>query len=318
MKDVKVSVLMPAWNAEKYIAEAIHSVLKQTFNDFELLIINDGSTDDTVSVIKQFTDPRIRIIEQSRQGIAEALNVGLKYAKGQYIARFDADDICLPERLQKQISFLDQYPDYVLIGCDAEFIAENGDHLFNCHCSGHTHEEIIQKFYLYCPFFHSGVIYHKESVIKAGGYSPDAHRFEDYLLWTQLAKYGKYYNLPEQLIRIRINPGSVTIDEKWRGRRFRQLKRKIIVRGYVTTAESKELQAIIKRQDAQHIKIGAYHALCGKKFLLDNHQPERARVHIAKAIHSYPLRLESYALYMLSYFPKRFISWLHRKNGNTI
>ena len=176
----------------------------------------------------------------------------------------------------------------------------------------------MQKFYMYCPFFHSGVIYRKESVIKAGGYSPDAHRFEDYLLWTQLVKYGKYHNLPEQLIRIRINPGSVTIDEKWRGRKFRQLKRKIVARGYITTAEGEELQAIIKRQDMQHIKIGAYHALCGKKFLLNNHQPGKARMHFAKAIRSNPLRLDSYALYMLSYFPKRLISWLHRRNRNTI
>ncbi len=314
MNEVKVTVLMPARNAEKYIAEAIRSVLEQTFTDYEILIINDGSTDGTANIVKQFNDARIRLIKQSGQGIAIALNKGIQEAKGSYIARFDADDICFPERLQKQVKFLDDNPDYVLAGGDAEYIAESGEHLFDFRCTGHSHEEIMNQLYVYCPFIHSGVMYRKEAVIKAGGYSPDAHNIEDYLLWVQLVKYGRYANLPEQLIKVRFNPGSATIDEKWRGRHFRKLKRDIIHRGAVTKEEGEKLLAIIKSQDGQKFKEGAYYALCGKKFLLNNHQPARARNHLIKAIRSYPLRFDNYALYILSYFPKALINWLHRKN----
>jgi hypothetical protein len=161
-------------------------------------------------------------------------------------------------------------------------------------------------------------MYRKEAVMKAGAYSEDAHNFEDYLLWTQLAKLGKYYNLPEQLTRIRFNADSATIDEKWRGRRFRKLKKEIIHKGNITKEEGDKLLAIIKKQDLQRIKKGAYCALCGKKFLVDNHQPGKARTYFAKAIRHYPFKMDNYALYMLTYFPKGIISWLHKKSRNTI
>src|ERR1700754_2088364 len=92
----KITVLMPAYNAGKYIGEAIESVLEQTFTDFELLIVNDGSTDNTAAIIQSFTDPRIVLIQQPNLGVAAALNNGLKHARAEYIARFDADDICYP------------------------------------------------------------------------------------------------------------------------------------------------------------------------------------------------------------------------------
>src|SRR5688572_21507514 len=91
---IKVTVLMPVYNAEKYVRDAISSILNQTFTDFELLIVNDGSTDDTGRIISSFNDPRITLVEQPNMGVAAALNKGLEYAKAEYIARFDADDIC--------------------------------------------------------------------------------------------------------------------------------------------------------------------------------------------------------------------------------
>lgn len=309
----KVTVLMPAFNAENYIGEAIDSILKQSYTDFELLIVNDGSTDNTEQIIHSFTDTRIIVINHgANQGIAAALNTGLSKTKATYIARFDADDICFPQRLQEQVSFLDNHPGYVLAGCDAEYISENGEHLFNFKCTGHAHEQIIQKIYSCCPFIHSSVMYRRDAVIHAGGYSLYAHNFEDYFLWIQLKKYGRFCNLPQQLMKVRFNPSSTTIDEKWRGRFFRQMKRDIIKRGVITKEEGDVLLAIIKSQDVQKIKEGAYYALCGKKFLVDNHQPKKARPLLSKAIRIHPLRWDNYALYMLSYFPGSFINWLHK------
>ena len=318
MNASKITILMPAYNAAKYIAEAIQSVLEQTFTDFELLIVNNGSTDATLSIIRQFSDPRIRVVTQPQRGISMALNTGLTEAKGSYIARFDADDICFPERLQKQASFLDNNPGYVLVGCDVEYMAENGEHLFNYYCTGHTHEDIIQQLYVYCPFIHSAVMYRKEAALQAGGYAPDAHTFEDHFLWTRLVKYGNYYNLPEQLVKVRYNPGSATIDEKWRSRRFRNLRKNIIHRGTIFPEEGNALLNIIKNQDTLRLKEAAYYALCGKKFLVDNYHPGKARIHFTKAIRHYPFRFDNYAFYMLSFFPRSFIHWLHRRSPNKI
>jgi glycosyltransferase involved in cell wall biosynthesis len=314
----KITVLMPAYNAGKYIREAITSVLEQTYRNFELLIVNDGSTDDTISVILSFNDPRIVLVDQDHHGVAQALNTGLRLADTYYVARFDADDICMPDRLEKQFNFLEDHPDYVLVGSDAEYILEPGDFLFSFKCIAHSNEEVQRNMYMYCPFIHSSVMYKKDEIIKAGGYDAHAHHFEDYLLWTSLAKIGKMQNLREPLIKVRFNPASVTIDEKWRGERFRQLKRAATTRGSITKEEGDELLAIIKKQDIRKIKEGAYHALCGKKFLADNYQPSKARTHVRRAISIRPLRLDNYLLYVVSYMPESFIAWLHKLSPNRL
>ena len=318
MSSPRISILMPAYNTEKYIGEAIRSVLSQTFQDFELLIVNDGSVDNTQAVIESFSDDRIVLLQQTHGGVSKALNTGLSHAKGEYIARFDADDICLAGRLEKQYGFLSSNPAYVITGSDAEYILENGEHLFNFSCIAHTHEAIIQKLYFYCPFIHSGVMYRKDAVIAAGGYSLLAHNFEDYLLWTQLAKAGKLYNIPEILVKIRFNPASVTIDEKWRGRRFRELKRVAIRRGYVTLEEGEEIQSILLKQNLQQVKEGAYYALCAKKFLTDNFQPKKSRLFAINAIKSMPFRIDNYALLVAGYLPRWFIQWLHKRSPNKL
>jgi glycosyltransferase involved in cell wall biosynthesis len=308
----RVTVLMPAYNAGKYIAEAIRSVLEQDFSDYELLIVDDGSSDDTREIINGFPDLRIRLLEQENQGISAALNAGLSEARGYYIARFDADDICLSRRLSRQTAFLDANPGYVLTGSEVEYISEDGEHLFNYRCIAYSHEEILKELDRSCPFIHSSVMYKKKEVLEAGGYSPYAHNFEDFLLWVKLEPAGKFNNMRERLVRVRYNPGSVTIDEKWRGRHFHRLKGEIIQRGAISEEEGAALLAIIKRQDTQRIKEGAYHALCGKKFLADNYQPAKARRHIVRAIRLNPFRWDNYAMLAVSLLPAAWIKWLHR------
>jgi glycosyltransferase involved in cell wall biosynthesis len=313
-----ITVLMPAYNAGKYIAEAIYSVLQQTFTDFELLIVNDGSIDDTLDIITAFDDGRIVIIHQKNTGVAGALNTGLKHARADYIARFDADDVCYPQRLEKQYGFLIHNPDYILVGSDVDYMLENGDFLFHFNCIAHTHQQVMDKLYFYCPFIHPAVMYRKEPIINAGGYPVDAHNFEDYLLWTSIATKGKLCNLPETLIRYRLNSSSVTIDERWRGKRFRDLKRLIVNRGTITLSEGEELLSILKKQDTRKIKEASYHALCAKKLLADNYQPNKARLHLKKAIEIYPFRLDNYLLYSISYLPERIIFWLHSLSPNKL
>src|SRR6185312_9442504 len=147
----KITVLMPAYNAGKYIREAVQSVLRQTYRDFELLIVNDGSTDDTLEIALSFTDPRVVVVNKEHKGIAAALNTGLKLATAPFIARFDADDICMPTRLETQFNFLQDHPDYVLVGSDAEYVLENGEFLFNFKCIAHSNDEVQNNLYVYCP-----------------------------------------------------------------------------------------------------------------------------------------------------------------------
>ena len=304
---------MPVHNTAAYIEEAIHSVLTQDFAAFELLVIDDGSTDETVNILRRFHDNRIRIISQEHKGISAALNRGLQEAATDYIARFDADDICLPGRLGKQYYFLENNPGYVICGGEAEYISAEGEHLFDFKCPAYNHEELLAIINQTCPFIHSAVMYRKEAVLKAGGYPVHAHNFEDHILRLQLAGQGKFYNLQEQLIKVRFNPSSATIDEKWCSKEFNLLKRKILRQGYASAEDGERLKLLVQTEQTGNIKEGAYHALCGKKFLVNNHQPARARIQFSRAIQLHPAKWENYALYLLSYFPKSLIDWLYRK-----
>jgi len=312
-RETIVTVLMPAYNAGAYIAEAIDSVLDQTMPHFELLIINDGSTDNTEAIIRTYKDERIVAINQDNRGVANALNTGLEHAKGKYIARFDADDVCFTDRLRKQLDFLEQHQDYVIVGSDAVYISEHGEELCYFNCADHGNEQLKKHLLKNCPFTHSSVMYRKDEVLFCGSYEERAHNMEDHLLWMQLSTQGKFYNIKEPLIKVRFNPSSVTIDEKWRGKQFRKLKHSILLRGAITEYEGNMLLAIIQKQNTHSIRKGSYYALCGKKFLVNTHQPEKARTYLRKAIQASPLRWDNYALLAASFFPSAFLKWLHQK-----
>ncbi|QEC80063.1 glycosyltransferase family 2 protein [Mucilaginibacter ginsenosidivorax] len=308
----QITVLMPAYNAGKYIGDAITSVLEQTFTDFELLIINDGSTDDTVDVVRSFDDPRIVVIYQDNKGIAGALNNGLKYARAPYIARFDADDICYPERLQLQYDFMIANPEYSVIGSAADYIDMEGHFLFTHKPPAFDNNEIQQLKYSVCPFIHSCVFYKKDMVISKGGYNEHAYTFEDHFLWVNILKDQKACNLAQPLIKVRLNPESITIDEKWRPRKFRDIKYATLKSRVISKREGSLLAEIGEKQYSAKIKHGSYYAICGKKLLINNFQPQKARVHVARAISISPLRLDNYLLYIVSYLPERVINWLHK------
>jgi glycosyltransferase involved in cell wall biosynthesis len=308
-----ITVLMPAYNAEKYIGEAIASVLDQTLADLELLVINDGSTDDTENIINSFTDPRIRLINQTNQGIASALNIGLLNARAEIIARFDADDVCMPDRLQRQYDFLSNNPDHIIVGSNARYIDMYDEYVYTGRMLAYTDEEIRKLIFITCPLIHSATMFWKKPVLLAGSYNTHAYAFEDHLLWSKLLKHGKAFNLAETLIKVRLSPGSVSIDEKWRTKRFREIKSDAIRSGDISEEEGKELLGILHEQDNSKIKEGSYYALLGKKYLWDNHQPAKARMNLKKTIRIHPGRLDSYAIMLLSFFPKSFIDWMYQK-----
>jgi glycosyltransferase involved in cell wall biosynthesis len=308
----KITILMPAYNAGKYIGDAIESVLQQSFTDFELLIVNDGSTDNTADVVGSFNDPRIVMIYQDNKGVSLALNKGLKYARAPYIARFDADDVCHLERLQLQYDFMISNPEYSIVGSAADYMDMDGNYLFTSTPPAFNNEDIQQLKYTVCPFIHSTVFYKKDVILEAGGYNEHAYTFEDHFLWVNILKDQKACNFSQPLIKLRLNPESITIDEKWRPRRFLDIKYATLKNRRITAQEGIQLTGIGQKQYSSKIKQGSYYALCAKKLLINSYQPQKARLHATKAISVSPLRLDNYLLYTVSYLPEKLITWLHK------
>ncbi len=311
-EEIPITVLMPVYNGEKYICEAIDSILNQTFTNFEFLIINDGSVDKTEELIKSYSDRRIKLVNQLNGGVSVALNTGLNHALGKYIARFDADDICYSSRLEEQYKFLEQNPEYVLIGGDADYVSQTGEFVFSYKNTGHTDAEIREKIYEKNPIIHSTVLFPKKIIKEIGGYDVKAYTFEDHLLWVKLIRHGKVCNFKKPLIKVRLNPESVTTDERLRGKRFHELRKEILLRGdEVKPSEGEELLQIIKNQNSSKTKALGYYHFVAKKYLWNNYQPSLSRKHSIAAIKLKPLDFMTLILFFLSFFPKKIVSNLY-------
>ena len=207
----EISVILPVYNGGKYLKESIDSILNQTFNNYELIIVNDGSTDESLDIIISYKDERIKLINQKNTGLSKALNNGIKLAKGRYIARMDQDDISNPERFEKQIEFLESYSDYVVVGTWANYISKDGEFLYTSKIP-YKSEDLKKGLPYICPFVHSSVMMRADALKKVGGYKDVGRYFyqEDILLWIDLSRIGKFYNLPEALQTYRILPSSAS------------------------------------------------------------------------------------------------------------
>lgn len=198
-----ISVIMPVYNGEKYLREAIESVLAQTYTRFELLLINDGSTDSSKDIILSYNDPRIRYIENERNlKLIATLNKGIDLANGDFIARMDADDVCLPKRFEKQVQFMKRHPEVAVCGTWAYRI--DGEGRITGKIKNIDTPELLQCLsYFSCPFIHPSVMA-KANVLKENHYSSDMVDTEDLELWHRLMLKGyKFANLPQFLMKYR-------------------------------------------------------------------------------------------------------------------
>ena len=206
-----VSVIFPVYNGAAYLREAIESILAQTYSNFELIIINDGSKDDSAMIIEQFRDPRIRFYSQVNQGLAATLNRAIGLTQGEYVARQDQDDISLPQRFEKQVAFLQTHPDHGMVGTWAE-IWEGDKKTPRMH--KHPAETAALKFALLFDnqFVHSSMMICRKVFDKVGLYSIDKTRQppEDYELWSRVVREFEVANIPEPLVVYREMPGSMS------------------------------------------------------------------------------------------------------------
>ncbi len=202
----KVSVLMPVRDGLPYLDSAIRSILTQTYRDFEFIIVDDGSSDGTASIIEQWaiTDSRIRTFSRPAAGHSQSLNFSLSQARGEYVARMDADDISSPDRLARQVAFLDDAPHVVAVGGQTWAIDQDEELLFAIHCP--TDHQLIEQSLLAgrnC-LSHPAMMMRKAAVMQVGAYEDDSPS-EDYGLWLRMIDVGPIANLPEFVLQYRLH-----------------------------------------------------------------------------------------------------------------
>lgn len=216
-----VSVIMPSYNAQDYISEAIKSILAQTYEKFELIIINDASTDRTLQIIKRFKDRRIKVITLTKNlngGGDSCANIGIEKARGKYIARMDADDIALPTRLERQVEFLEENKSVFLVGSQAQVIDKNGNYIGEKE-EPKTVTDIYNAYFTFHPLIHPTCMFRRKIGKKTFSYKIRYSANNDYYTFFSLICKGFIFaNLDETLLKLRVhgkNDTFVNIKEKF-------------------------------------------------------------------------------------------------------
>ncbi len=221
-KTPEISVILPSHNGMKFLPTAVQSILQQTFANFELILLDDGSTDETPQYAKTISDHRLRYVRLEKVGLVGALNTGLKLAKSELIARMDADDIALPTRLARQHELFSKNSRLLVCSTLFEHIDENGhvQQRSNAAPTPISHAAIAFHTLFSPPFLHPGTMFRREEVLRLGGYDRTYDVAEDYELWTRLLSIGTGTNINEILLRYRLHGGKVSTNN--REKQFKQ------------------------------------------------------------------------------------------------
>ncbi len=210
MSTPQLSIIITTYNSGKYISQAIESVLEQTFGDFELIIINDGSTDNTKEIVSAFSDERIKYFENEKnEGIVFSRNKGLKLAQGSYIGMLDADDIAHPNKFELQIDFLKNNPEFGMLGAWAKFIDDEGKH-FPGSWKLKAKPQAIPAIMLFKNYFLQSAVLYRKECIGSFSFKEGFEIGEDYLIWYEILKKWKAWNLQQYLLDYRVHEKSIT------------------------------------------------------------------------------------------------------------
>jgi hypothetical protein len=303
---VRVSVVLPVWNGERFLVEAVESVLAQTLEGIELLLVDDGSTDATADIARGFAarDERVRLIETKRRGIAHALNAGIATARAPYVARMDADDICHPERLQKQVAHLDAHPDCVAVGSAIEVIDETGEHV-GTRTFPEDHASIARTLIngRWTAIAHPTVVARRDVLVSIGCYRAHTVPSEDLDLWFRLSRVGKLANIRERLLRYRRHANSV-------GARDRDRQWEVGMRIINDARRSEGLEPLADRVAPAHRgRLAAYHFECARTALLTGSRRMAIR-HARATIAAEPSWPDPYVTLLACAFPKWTLRYL--------
>jgi glycosyltransferase involved in cell wall biosynthesis len=259
MKEPMVTVLMPVYNGEKHLREALESILNQTYTDFEFLIIDDGSTDRSVEIVDSYNDPRIRLVKNGTNlKLITTLNWGLNIARGKYIARMDCDDISLPERLAKQVDFLEENPQIGLCGTWAKTIGVHEGTIYRYP----TDPEVLKcRLLFHCSLLHPSIMMRKDIVIlNQLQYSKEYLHAEDYGFFVAMSRITKLANLPEVLLLYRFSATQVSSKyfQEQKETNFKIQVEQLVDMGMKLSAEELRLHRIITSELDPSLKKEAY------------------------------------------------------------
>ena len=258
----EISVLLPVYNSEKYILEAINSILNQTFSNFELIIIDDGSTDTSEEIISKINDKRI-VFEKNdtNKGLIYTLNKGIRLSRGSYIARMDADDFSVANRFEKQILEFEKDENLVVCGSFIKTFG-NGTEQYISHIPI-TNAQILASIFFTCPFAHPSVMIKKEALLQLEeAYREDYKHSEDYDLWSRLVFVGNSINIPEFLLNYRIHEKQVsTVFDEHKYQSVSKIQTNLLSQFNIipTAIESKFLLNLFKgisKQDENYLNSG--------------------------------------------------------------
>jgi len=290
------SVILPVYNAKKYLAQAIESVLSQTFKNFELLLLNDGSTDNSLEILKYYAahDNRCSVFSWPNRGLVKTLNEGIRLAKSEIILRMDADDICIYSRFEKQIDYLSRHPECVAIGSKVLLIDDEGLPISEFSLAL-SHEDIDQDHLvgLGGSICHPAAAIRKMAIIRIGGYRDRYKHAEDLDLFLRLAEIGKLANLPNILLKYRQHVDSIGYTKK-----VKQLRSSVYAVNDACKRRGIEKQNILRRdvkKSAKKTTIADIHRKWGWWALAEGNL-KTAKKHTFKAIKNGPLNIKSLRL----------------------
>lgn len=206
----RVSVVMAVHDGARWLREAVDSALGQTLGDLELIAVDDGSTDATADILAGYRDARLTVVRQARAGLTRSLNRGLRLAAAPLVARLDADDVALPERLARQVAFLDAHPEIGVLGSGCREIGASGEAL-GVYTPPADDAGIRRALIRRNPFVHSSVVLRRKALEHVGGYDETVQVAQDYDLWLRLSRITRLANLPEPLVLRRLAPGRVSV-----------------------------------------------------------------------------------------------------------
>jgi glycosyltransferase involved in cell wall biosynthesis len=212
----KITVVMPVYNGEKHLDTAIKSILSQTFTNFEFVIVDDGSTDSSVEIINSYQDQRIKLIQNNvNLGIPTTRNKCLQESSGEYIAVLDCDDYAYPSRLAEQLEFMENNPDFGMVGSWVELMDENGDLTGKVWHEEESDQRIACRLLFYNYFAHSSILMRRSAIeaveINGEVYRKDYPTAQDYDLWVRISKKFKVWNIPKVLIKYRVHSNCISL-----------------------------------------------------------------------------------------------------------
>lgn len=285
-----ISVALTVYNSDRYLSRCLDSILNQTFADFEFLIIDDGSTDQSLRILRDYAtqDPRIRLTHQANLGIPKTRNALLQQATGDFVAVMDADDVALPDRFAQQVDFLRSYPDVVCVGSAVDWIDESDRYLG--HCPMPEQNEEIQRLLVggISMLHHPCTMVQRAAMLQVGGYDESMVASSDLDLWLRLGEIGQLANLPQTLLHYRLHSQSITHSKQ---RRQSQDALHACQRAW----QRRGIQGQFIRQPSDHFYQTDFWLRCGWLGFTGQRRDVARRCGV-KAIASQPLDLNAWKL----------------------